>query len=99
MKHNKPFILVPLALGLGSPVENAHSADPDRGKLLYENHCLECHESQVHIRERRDVSSIADVVFQINRWQQELRLNWELEEMNDVLRYLDAEFYRFKERK
>ena len=99
MKHNKIFVLIPLGLGLCSPVDSAHSADPDRGKLLYENHCLECHESQVHIRERRGSSSIADVVFQIDRWQQELRLNWKVAEMNDVLKYLDEKFYRFKERK
>ena len=76
----------------------AKPADLDRGKLLYENHCLECHESQVHIREHRHSSSIGDVVFQIDRWQSELKLNWRIDEMNDVLRYLDDRFYRFKER-
>lgn len=98
MKFHRIFVFIPLGLWLYAPLESAQSADLDRGKLLYENHCLECHESQVHIREHRDSSSIADVVYQIDRWQQELHLNWKIEEMNDVLKYLDDQFYRFKER-
>ena len=98
MKLHKISVFLLLGQGLCAPLESAQSADLDRGKLLYENHCLECHESQVHIREHSDSSSIADVVFQIDRWQQELRLNWKVEEMNDVLKYLDDQFYRFKAR-
>ena len=36
----------------------ATSANPERGRLLYENHCRSCHESNVHIRQTQAAKSL-----------------------------------------
>jgi hypothetical protein len=72
-------------------------ADETRGSLLYENHCTGCHESQVHIREEREVRSEEDLRRFIIRWQAELRLGWSSAEVEDVRQFLGARYYRFSD--
>ncbi len=85
-----------IGLSLYSMVTTVNCADVKRGQMLYENHCTQCHESRMHILARRTVSTMTDVRFQIDRWQQELRLNWDNEDINDVLGFLDTRYYQFK---
>ena len=74
----------------------AWAVDPERGQQLYENHCQECHESQVHIREQRKAATLADVRWQIARWQEVLQLPWTAAEVDDVQAYLNAEHYHYE---
>ena len=67
-----------------------------RGQLLYENHCLKCHESQVHIRANRKSKSIDDVQSWVSKWQAEEKLDWGKSEITDVTSYLVDRFYQFK---
>jgi len=76
-------------------VASAGAVDLERGRLLYENHCTVCHQSTVHIRTNRKAHSLPDVAKQVHRWSEELKLGWSAEERDDVLRYLDREFYHF----
>lgn len=69
------------------------AAEPERGRLLYENHCLVCHESAVHVRENRRVTTRIDIMEMITRWSAYLDLDWTGEEMFDVLEYLDQRYY------
>lgn len=77
-----------------SPVA-VFSADAQRGKALYENHCIKCHESTLHLRENRRSKTVEDVRSQVVRWSQELGLGWGYEEIEDVRRYLSSTFYNF----
>jgi len=60
-------------------------ADPERGRTLYENHCTQCHESTVHIRERRKANNFAVLQGFVERWANELALGWSREEIDQVL--------------
>jgi hypothetical protein len=71
------------------------SAGPERGQLLYENHCTSCHASTVHIREQRKVKSPAELRAFIQRWSGELKLTWSAEELNDVYLHLNNRYYKF----
>lgn len=73
----------------------AQSASPLRGMELYENHCTVCHESQVHIREKRKGKSLVQVEAWIRRWAGELRLGWTDVEVRDVLHYLNSQYYKY----
>lgn len=73
----------------------AQSADAERGRLLYENHCTVCHESVVHVRDDRKVDSRAALLGYVARWQDYLGLGWSAEEMNDVRAYLNEQYYGF----
>ena len=68
----------------------------ERGKLLYDNHCRICHDSNVHIRNHRKAASIVDIAFWVTRWQAHLKLKWSDEDINDVVDHLDTEYYHFK---
>lgn len=67
-----------------------------RGQLLYENHCMGCHESVVHVRERRQVKSLAELQAQALRWSSYQNLRWNKEEVGEVVRYLDERYYHTK---
>ena len=71
-------------------------ADPERGRLLYENHCTVCHESVVHVREERKSTSRDDVEAWVRRWQQQLNLQWGNSEVDDVIEFLNDRYYGFK---
>lgn len=70
-------------------------AAQSRGELLYENHCTSCHASIVHIRENHNAKSMADLHGWVQRWADELKLNWSNEEIDDVAQYLAHRFYKF----
>ena len=75
----------------------ATSANPERGRLLYENHCRACHESNVHIRQTQAAKSLKAVRTQVVRWQGVLTLQWSAEDVGDVAEYLNAAWYHYAE--
>jgi cytochrome c5 len=77
------------------PAAKEPAVVPVRGQQLYENHCTSCHESTVYIRERRRAKTFADVRGWTVHWSKELKLNWGQEEVDDVVRYLNGQFYRY----
>ena len=70
------------------------AADANRGQLLYENHCMVCHTSIVHVRERRKAGTREEIKAWILRWQEQLGLNWQTREVDDVAEFLNQRFYR-----
>lgn len=71
------------------------AADVERGKLLYENSCGVCHESALHIRERRTARSFEQIQAQVVRWSTAAQAQWTLEEVEDVADYLNSTYYRY----
>jgi mono/diheme cytochrome c family protein len=72
------------------------TAQRARGELLYATHCVACHTTQVHWRDRRLAKDFAGLVHQVRRWAGSAGLGWTDEEIGDVARYLNAAFYRFE---
>lgn len=68
-----------------------------RGEMLYTNHCLSCHESLVHIREKRHAKNLDAVRDSVMRWSQQLELNWSADEIEDVVLYLNMRYYHYTE--
>ncbi len=67
-----------------------------RGQLLYEHHCLKCHESNIHIRDNRKARKLEDVQSWIIRWQTHEKLNWGKSEIDAVTEHLLDQYYKFK---
>jgi mono/diheme cytochrome c family protein len=95
MKTTKPVLPILLPLLLLYPV--AAPADSERGRLLYENHCRSCHESNVHIRQTQAAKSLKALRAEVVRWQETLALQWRSEEVGDVTEYLNATWYHYAE--
>ena len=41
---------------------------PSRGQMLYENHCMSCHESVVHIRGNQRTQSLTELRGRVSHW-------------------------------
>jgi hypothetical protein len=78
------------------PISSARAADAARGRLLYENECMVCHTSVVHIREDRKAQSRDEIRGWVQRWSKELKLQWESGDIDDVIEYLNDKYYQLK---
>ena len=65
------------------------------GRMLYENHCTSCHESQVHIRERRKATNYRELGHLVNQRADWLNLGWTELEKQEVMKYLNERYYRY----
>ncbi|RYY77817.1 MAG: cytochrome c [Comamonadaceae bacterium] len=83
------------ALSLAAATAPAQPGDTNRGKLLYETHCIRCHTEQMHWRAQRRATDPASLRAQVRRWQGEARLAWTDADIDAVARYLDDTIYRF----
>lgn len=69
--------------------------DPTRGRVLYEMHCGTCHYERVHQRARTAVKDISDLRDMVARWAAQTKHPFTLDELEDVVQYLNESHYRF----
>jgi mono/diheme cytochrome c family protein len=95
MSHMR-LLLVAASLFAALPIcaQAPAAAPPSRGELLYTTHCVACHTTRVHWRDRRTVTDYPSLVAQVARWQANTGLGWSSEEIGDVAQYLGATIYR-----
>jgi len=91
----RPLPVLCLSIALALPAV-ALAADTERGRLLYENHCQSCHESVLHVREKRQARGLAEVYWQATRWAVDQKLEWRYPDINDVVQYLNNRYYQFR---
>lgn len=85
-----------LALGmLLMPSAGAQVPSVERGRALYENHCVVCHTSRVHTRVNRLAISRAEVRDIVEKWQAQEKLLWGAQEVEDVVEFLSRTRYQF----
>ena len=93
---------VPPAQEMGTPPMNEPWLKPvtpplpPRGQLLYENHCMSCHESVIRIRTRQHTKSLSELQAQVLRWAEYLKLSWDKEDIKEVTTHLNNHYYKFK---
>jgi mono/diheme cytochrome c family protein len=75
---------------------SAQAENQERGRALYENQCETCHGDWAHSRKARKAKSIADLRSRVAAWSVHSGLDWRPEEIDDVVEYLDTQFYHFK---
>jgi mono/diheme cytochrome c family protein len=66
-----------------------------RGELRYSTHCITCHTSQMHWREKRAATDWTRLKAEVRRWQGAAVLNWSEGDIDEVARYLNESIYRF----
>lgn len=86
-------VIVGVLLGamLLAPAAQAQS----RGELLYSTHCIACHTTQMHWRDKKMATNWASLTFQVRRWQEASGLGWSESDIQDVARYLNESIYRY----
>lgn len=68
----------------------------DRGRMLYQNHCVACHESTVHIREKHKVRTYSDLEHYVKRFAALAGVEWSDAEMILVIEYLNRTHYKLE---
>jgi mono/diheme cytochrome c family protein len=84
-------------------VLSGHVADADaqpirdarRGELLYSTHCLACHNTQVHWREKKLATDWASLQAEVRRWALLSKLEWSAYDVEVVTGYLNDLHYRY----
>ena len=79
-------------------------ADINHGKELHDSNCTTCHISiqggdgtGIYTRENRRIESHPALIKQVNRCRDSLGMLWPENHINDVVQYLNTNFYKFKE--
>jgi hypothetical protein len=79
-----------------SSPQGASTMQPARGQLLYETHCIACHNTQMHWRDRRLATSWPRLVALVDHWQRRELLNWSWDDVIEVSRHLNDTVYRLQ---
>jgi mono/diheme cytochrome c family protein len=90
-----PAVLAAVALSVQAQPGGSPAASPTRGQLLYDAHCIECHNAQIHWRALSQASDWSSLVVQVNRWQAAAMLGWSGDDIVEVARYLNETIYKF----
>lgn len=73
----------------------AEMPDLERGRALYENHCVVCHTSKVHRRYPPSAIDREALRFIVKVWVEEQKLQWSQQDIDDVVFYLNRTHYKF----
>jgi hypothetical protein len=71
-------------------------ADAARGKTLHNEQCMKCHDTGVYTRDDRVIKNREALAKQVQRCQLSTGAQWFDEDVNDVVEYLNASFYKFE---
>ena len=85
-------LLLSLTAGLAFAQDKAPR---DSGELLYSTHCIGCHNTQPHWREKKIARDLPGLRAQVVRWQRTAGQNWDAAEIDAVAGYLNRAFYKF----
>lgn len=81
----------------GAPAASgAELPDLERGRALYENHCIVCHTAKVHRRAPPLPVQIDELRRIVTLWASMEGMRWNSEEIEDVVHYLNRTHYRFE---
>jgi mono/diheme cytochrome c family protein len=83
-------------LGGAPAASGAELPDLERGRGLYENHCVVCHTAKVHRRATPLPLRIDDLRFIVTLWASQQGLGWSRDDIEDVVYYLDRAHYRLE---
>jgi len=66
-----------------------------RGELLYSTHCIGCHTTEIHWRDKKLATDWAALKDQVRRWSSNTGLAWGDDDIVLVTRHLNALYYHF----
>lgn len=87
---------IPLLCGLAALP--AYAQDAQRGKLLYETHCLACHYERIHKRDpsKSLIRTQAQLRVEVANRAAWTKQRFAIEDLDDIAEYLDRAHYRFR---
>jgi mono/diheme cytochrome c family protein len=73
-----------------------HAQDAERGRLLYETYCGDCHYERVHDRapDRSKIHTLSDLRTMVAAWAPMTKLRFTPADVDDVAEYLNRSHYK-----
>jgi len=71
-------------------------ADPGEGKILHDQSCTACHDTSVYSRPNKRIKTLAELQGQVSRCTKPAGAEWSQQEVSNVVKYLNTDFYHFK---
>ena len=90
MKKIIPALLSTLMLSV--PTQNALA---ENGQQLHDQHCTQCHGSEVYTRKDRKMTTIEKLENQVTTCTTMLNLHWFPEQERPVVNFLNKKYYHF----
>ena len=91
-------IVVAFVFGITSTAWVQAATPGSRGELLYSTHCIACHTTQMHWRDKKSAKDWPSLKAQVRRWQGAASLEWSEADVLEVTRYLNETIYRFEQK-
>ena len=88
-----PLACLVVALVLWTGPAQAQAPDVERGRLLYEKHCVVCHTQKVHLRVPALPVNKDHLRFIVTVWVMHESMRWSKHDIEDVVHYLDRTYY------
>ena len=92
-----PGMALPLLAGLCFYATPALAADAVNGKILHDAKCFGCHDNRQYTRKNRIIHSFEDLHSRVEFCDANLNAGFSFGDLDDVVVYLNTEFYKFKE--
>jgi mono/diheme cytochrome c family protein len=89
-------IAIPLLLSAATAQAALLPGDAGRGQALHAKQCVACHGTEVYTRPNRFVKSVEGLIGQVNGCVRQTGLKLDRDQVNDLVKYLDESFYKFK---
>lgn len=87
-------LLAALAVLAASAAPAALAADPVKGEKLHQD-CLQCHGTKIYLPPRRRINSLKALRKEVERWNDSYNPKMKKSEIDDLVAYLDRDFYKF----
>lgn len=94
LRKSLPIMLFVLSGNIAAAAAQA-MPDPQRGELLYSTHCIACHTTQIHWRDKKLAKDYQSLVAEVGRWQKLAGLGWNDDDISAVARHLNTLFYHY----
>ncbi len=65
------------------------------GQKLHDNKCLSCHTTKTYSREDHTIKSLKALESRVKACMNPAKAEWSQAQQNDVVKYLDENFYKF----
>ena len=87
-----------IVLAAGMLASSAFAQDAQRGRQLYETHCLSCHYERIHKRDpsRSQVRSLTALRVEVGRWAEQAKVRLAPADVDEIAEYLNRSHYRFE---
>jgi len=95
MLRGSTFVAFVFLLGNLAYADALPARAPSLGELLYSTHCITCHSTKVHWRDRKIATDWQSLQSQVRHWQGVAGLGWTDQEIAEVARYVNSIYYHF----